>query len=64
MINAIMKGDRPQKPQGAEDLGFTEGLWRITERCWLTEASKRPDVKDVLSQLNHAARSWNRKRLI
>ena len=64
MINAIMKGDRPQKLQGAEDLGFTEGLWGITERCWLVKASEQPDAKDILFQLNHAAWSWNRKRLI
>ena len=50
-MNAIMK------PEKAKDLGFTQGLWKIIERCWLVDASKRPDVKDVLFQLNRAAES-------
>ena len=58
-----MEGDRPRKPEGAEGLGFTRGLWGTVERCWFADAGERPDVKDVLSQLNHAAWSWNRKRL-
>ncbi|KAF9645564.1 kinase-like protein [Thelephora ganbajun] len=64
LINTIMRGDRPQKPKGAEDLGFTKGLWEIIQRCWLADASERPDVKDVLFQLNYAEWSWNRKRSI
>jgi hypothetical protein len=59
-----MKGDRQQKPEGAEDLGFTERLWEITQRCWAVEAGERPDVKELLRQLNHAAWWWNRKSSI
>jgi hypothetical protein len=59
-----MSGDRPPEPEGAESLGFTKGLWGIVQHCWLVDASDRPDVKAVLSQLNHAAWSWNKKRLI
>ena len=44
MIYAIMEGDQPRKPEGVEDLGFTKGLWRIVERCWLIDASERADV--------------------
>jgi len=57
-----MRGDRPPEPEGAEGLGFTKGLWKILERCWLAGASERPDVKDVLFQLNHATWAWDRKR--
>lgn len=64
MIIAIMRGDRPQKPEEAEDLGFTKGLWRVVQNCWITDASKRPDVKDVLFQLNHATWSWDRVRTV
>lgn len=59
-----MRGDQPQKPEEADGLGFTTGLWKIVERCWVADANERPDVKDVLFQLNHATWSWNRKRLI
>lgn len=59
---AIMNGERPEKPEEAGGLGFTTGLWRIIQRCWLVETSERPDVKDVLFQLNRAAWSWDRRR--
>lgn len=60
----IMGGIRPRKPEGAEGLGFTKGLWEVVERCWLGDAGERPDVKEVLSKLSHAAWSWDRKRLV
>ena len=59
-----MTGGRPQKPEAAEHLGFTMGLWKIIQRCWLPDASERPDVKEVLFQLNDAAWYWDRKRRI
>jgi len=62
VIVAIMKGIRPPEPQGAEALGFTKGLWKIIERCWLANASERRDVKGVLFQLNHATWAWGRKQ--
>ena len=64
MINAIMRGDQPRKLEGAETLGFTKGLWRTVQRCWLVDANERPDVKGVMHQLNHATWSWNRKRMV
>lgn len=56
-----MRGDRPPEPEGADALGFTKALWRVVQRCWL-DAIERPDVKDVLFQLNHATWTWDRKR--
>jgi serine/threonine protein kinase len=64
VINAIMNGDRPPKPEAAESLGFTRGLWGIVQRCWLVDASARPDARDLLSHLNHATWSWERRRLV
>lgn len=63
-MNAIMTGDRPQKPEGAEYLGFTQELWMVVERCWFVDAGERPGVREVLFRLNRATWSWNRKRLI
>ena len=28
------------------------------ERCWVADRDARPDVKAVLSQLNHVAWAW------
>ena len=54
-MDAIMTGGRPEKPKGAEYLGFAEELWTTVERCWLVDAGERPEVRDVLFRLNHAA---------
>ena len=64
VIHAIMEGHRPTKPERAESLGFTGELWRIIQRCWLADASSRPDVRAILSHLNHATWSWERRRLV
>ena len=63
-MNAITEGDRPKKPEAAENLGFTNGLWEILQRCWLTDVSSRPNVRTILPHLNHAAWSWERRRLV
>ena len=63
-MNAITEGYRPQKPEGAGVRGFTKGLWKVVQDCWCTNAGERPDVKTVLLQLNHAAWSWDRERLV
>ena len=55
LVPAVLRGARPGKPDKLEDFGFTTGLWKVVKRCWLVDAWKRPDVKGVLFQLNHAA---------
>ncbi|KAF9643107.1 kinase-like protein [Thelephora ganbajun] len=64
VVNIIMNGGRPQKPEAAESLGFTKELWKIVEQCWSADASTRPDVRTVLSHLNHATWSWKRRQFI
>ena len=58
VIMDVMEGGRPRKPESVGSLGFTDELWRIVEQCWSTDIEARPDVRDVLSSLTHAARSW------
>jgi len=62
-MSAITEGDRPKKPEAPGSLGFTKELWRIVQRCWLVDVSARPDVRTILSHLNHATWSWERRRL-
>jgi len=64
VIKAIMDGRRPQKPETAESLGFTDELWGIVQRCWSADAGARPDVRTVLSYLNHATWSWETRQLM
>lgn len=60
-MSAILKGIRPDKPDTATTLGFTDGLWWIVECCWMTDREMRPDVGTVLCQLAHAAWAWDRR---
>jgi len=57
-VNAIMEGVRPNKPEGAKQLGFSNQLWGTVERCWLEDRNARPRVEDILSSLNDAVLFW------
>jgi len=60
---AIPRGDRPHKPEAVENLGFTNQLWELVEQCWSADTGARPDVRTVLSHLNHATWSWERRQI-
>ena len=60
-MNAITEGDRPEKPEGAKPLGFSNELWRMIELCWLEDRNARPSVEEILSYLNDAAAFWYMK---
>lgn len=59
---AVVRGVRPKRPDAADSLGFTDGLWRVVERSWMADADTRPDVKTMLYRLTHAASAWNRRQ--
>ena len=62
VVNAIIEGVRPAQPEEAARLGFTEGLWRAVEQCWLGDRSARPDVEDILPFLNDATIYWDTRK--
>jgi len=64
LLNTITMGGRPKKPEAAESLGLTDDLWRIVRQCWLVDPNSRPDVRTILSHLNHATWSWEKRRLM
>ena len=57
------EGIRPEKPEGAQRLGFSNELWRTVELCWLEDRNARPSVEDILSSLKDAAAFWDKKDL-
>lgn len=59
-----MNGEQPQRPDDAESLGFTDELWKVVEQCWSVDANLRPCVETMLSHLNHATWSWERRQLV
>ena len=55
VIRAITGGIRPEKPEGAKRLGFSNELWRIIQLCWREDRSARPCVDDILFCLKISA---------
>lgn len=64
VMNTITNGGRPQKPEDLENLESINELWGIIEQCWSVDATTRPDVRTVLSYLNHSTCSWERRKLV
>jgi len=58
VVNAIVEGARPKKPEGAKRLGFSDNLWAAVEDCWLEDRNARPRVENILSWLNNAVTFW------
>ena len=58
VVNEIMDGVRPKKPEGAKVLGFSNELWGTVELCWQEDRDARPVVEDILSSLTDAAALW------
>ena len=49
----MLKGERPEMPQDAEQIGVTDEIWALLERCWQQDPKKRPTMKKVV-------RKWQR----
>ena len=51
----ILRGKRPEKPQGAEGTWFTDGIWETLELCWKPLPNDRPGLNTVLLSLQDVA---------
>jgi hypothetical protein len=56
VVVKVSGGERPERPQGAGGEWFTDGLWRILERCWAHNPDSRPRIEDVLQCLENIPR--------
>jgi serine/threonine protein kinase len=54
----VIRGDRPERPQGVEGGWFAGGVWEILGRCWAVEPEDRSNAKDVLQCLKEVSGSW------
>ena len=53
----VIKGARPERPQGAKGTWFTDDIWTTLEHCWKPNPGDRPSAEDVHHCLQ-ALRSW------
>ena len=54
----VIKGERPDRPQGPEAVWFADDLWGMLEQCWLQTPKLRPAVEDVLECLEQYLETW------
>jgi len=58
VVAKVSRGERPRRPQGEEGMWFTDGIWRMLERCWTAKRDDRPRIEDVLRCLEEVSRIW------
>jgi len=51
----IISGERPARPQEAQELGLTDSVWDMALRCWRQDPADRPTVTEVVRLL----REWS-----
>jgi len=51
VISRIVDGERPVRPQGAQELGLTDSMWEIAVHCWRKDPAQRPTVARVVELL-------------
>ena len=54
----VVKGDRPQRPQGVGGVWFTDPVWKMLKCCWVAQPRNRPTIGDVLRCLENPSRPW------
>jgi len=54
----VLKGTRPERPQGAEGTWFTDDVWEVLGLCWMPEPGDRLSAKGILQCLEKVSGSW------
>jgi len=48
VVHAVISGERPPKPENAEEIGMTEAVWDLLRDCWKEDRTARPTATEVL----------------
>ena len=54
----VLEDERPPRPRDAENLGFTDDVWRTLQMCWEKKPSARPSIDAVSICLKEAVKTW------
>ena len=58
VMRKVVEGERPGRPQGAEEVWFTNDLWEMLEQCWSPQPERRPTIDAVLQCLKQGSAAW------
>ena len=59
LVSRVFKGLRPDKPENAPSIGFSDLLWSFVQRCWDEDKNLRPKVAEVVACLENAVANWD-----
>ena len=51
----VIRGERPERPNGPEGARFTDNLWQTLNWCWEPQPQLRPSAKAVLEHLEQVS---------
>ena len=58
VVDSVVNGVRPTKPQNAPAIGFSESLWDFVQLCWEGDRTRRPAAAEVVKHLYEVAANW------
>ena len=50
VMHLVISGERPPKPENADEIGMTDVVWDLLVECWREDRTKRPDTLEVLGR--------------
>jgi len=54
VIKLVRSGERPDRPAGSANLGLSDTLWEVVQKCWNGSPELRPGMVDVLEYTGKA----------
>jgi hypothetical protein len=55
VILKVINGERPSRPEGSLELGLTDDIWELVQKCWRHDRETRPQISFVLNRLRACA---------
>jgi hypothetical protein len=56
----VTLGARPELPANAKDIGISDSLWELMQKCWDGKITQRPRIKEVVKGVGEAAVRYNK----
>ena len=58
VMRKVVDGEHPERPEGVQGLWFTDDLWEMLDRCWVTQPKSRLSIEAVLECLEQVSKAW------
>ena len=58
VMRKVIEGECPGRPQGEEEVWFTNDLWEMLEQCWSPHPERRPTIDTILQHLEQGSVAW------